>query len=573
MPAAAAVGRRVPVLGLAMPLGAAVLLLGALTWPLVFTHSGFEGDWEHQLWLMWHQSLSLQSNHAPSLFLNSAYSVFYPSYAFYGGTLFTVGGLLSLALGGAPVTAYVLVYMLDFAAAFGGWYWLARMAGVDRWAAMVPGLVFVTSAYYILIAYIQGDWPELTGISMIPLLAAAALSVLYASRLRLGPALALALSSLLFFGSHNITILLGLTTLALFGIVIHVCVPAARRRLTPRGIARVAIIVVPAALVSAWYLLPALVYDSRTGLGAVGPALPSLRASFGLLPFESLFTLSRTSFQLPVLALAWVIAGLLVLPWGAARPPWTRVSRICAAITVLILLTMTHAALWMWLPAPYTLIQFSYRLEMYALLALCATIVALLALARGRSVRARAWRWTVVPVCAVSLIAAVQQLAGLHYPGQDRYEALESYGQVETGNNRDFQDVSAPVLSGRRLPAIDIPPEAIHHDRVAFQTRLASGSLLATNIGAGSYLVHVTGAKPVATDAATGDMVLRVGSADGTITVSAGRSLPIVLGRVLSLLAIAVLGAELLVLSARRLRRPRARASEPGLRQSSAPSS
>jgi hypothetical protein len=38
----------------------------------------------------------------------------------------------------------VLTYVLGFAAAYGGWYWLSRMFGVGRWLAHVPGIVFVT---------------------------------------------------------------------------------------------------------------------------------------------------------------------------------------------------------------------------------------------------------------------------------------------------------------------------------------------------------------------------------------------------------------------------------------------
>jgi hypothetical protein len=61
-----------PIVRGAPVLGVAVLLLGVLTWPLLFTYSGFDGDWEHHLWLVWHQSLSIQSGHFPSLFLDSS---------------------------------------------------------------------------------------------------------------------------------------------------------------------------------------------------------------------------------------------------------------------------------------------------------------------------------------------------------------------------------------------------------------------------------------------------------------------------------------------------------------------
>jgi hypothetical protein len=573
-------------------LAAAVLVLGALTWPLLFTYSGFAGDWEHHLWLVWHQSLSIQSGHFPSLFLNSSYSVFYPLYAFYGGTLFAVAGTLSLALGHAPVQAYVLICIVDFAAALGGWYWLGRMAGVGRWPAMAPGLVFVTSAYYITLVYVRGDWPEFTGVSMIPLMVASGVSVLRAERLRPGAAFALAASSVLFFGSHNITILLGLTTLALTGLALVVCVPDARGLLSRRGAIRLSGVVVPAALVSAWYLLPALAYDSRTRIASeYRHAQGTIRVTAGLVSLGHLLSFSRGSalptaspypfaLSLPVLAIAWVLVGVLILPRGSRNRTWTRLLMVCCGMALLTAVVMTHVGLLLALPRPYTATQFSYRLETYVLLELCAAMLAALVLARGGSRRVRPWTWIAIPVCIVSLLGAIQQIRAYPYPGQDRYEALESYGEIAALNDEDYQDVSAPVIAARGLSTVDIPFESVHDDRVSFSTHLRPGTLVATNIGAGSYLVHVTGAKAVGVDSQTGDMVLQVGSGAGaddgrgggagerrsgeaaastgstpeeTITVSTGGSLPIVLGRVLTLVGLSILALELLVLPVCRL--------------------
>jgi hypothetical protein len=191
-------------------------------------------------------------------------------------------------------------------------------------------------------------------------------------------------------------------------------------------------------------------------------------------------------------------------------------------------------------------------------------VLAALAAARGRTRSVTAWRWMLVPVCLASLVGAIWQLQSYIYPGQDRYQVLDSYGQVETGNNRDYQTIGR-VIHGRNLASVQIPPEAIHDDdHVSFTTREPSGTLLATNIGAGPYLLHVTGAKAVGVDSETGDMVLEVGpgtsgagagasDASGTstehvISVSTGHNLPIVLGRVLTLCALAVLVLELLVI-------------------------
>ncbi|MHB8241814.1 MAG: hypothetical protein ACYDHN_07460 [Solirubrobacteraceae bacterium] len=556
-------------------MGAAAAVLGALIWPLLFTYSGFAGDWEHDLWLVWHQSTSIKSNGLPSFFLNSSYSLLNPIFAFYAGTLYSIAGALALLVG--PVQAYILIYLLDFAAVLGGWYWLGRMAGLGRWVALVPGVIFITSTYFIAIVYVQGDWPEFTGISMIPLMVASGLSVLRADRLRYPPMLALAVSSLLFFGSHNLTILLALTTLGLTGLAVVVLVPAARACLSRRALARVCAIVVPAALVSAWYLLPAVVYSSRTRVGGeYHNAQITIRTTAWLVSSRHLLTLSRTSgiglpapyylaMALPVLAIVWVLVAVVILPRGSWGKTWTRILLICCGVAVLVTAVMTHVGLLLALPRPYTMMQFSYRLDVYVVLMLCAAVLAaLVLLGRSPARRALVWRWFAIPVCAVSLIGAVQQIGGYPDPGQDRYTALETFGEVETGNNRDYQDGSARQIAGRTLPKLYFPLEALQGDSVSGSTTLPAGTLVSTNIAAGSYLLHVSGARPVGVDSESADMVLAIGSAEAqastaasspprTITVSSGSGAAIVIGRVLTLCGLAALIAQLLLRPAYRL--------------------
>jgi hypothetical protein len=548
-------------------LGVVVLLLGALTWPLLFTYSGFSGDWEQHLWLMWHQSRSIQSDHFPSLFINDEYGVFYPIYAFYGGTIYAVGGVLSLALGGAPVTAYVLIFVVDFLAAFGGWYWLGRMAGVGRWQAIVPGLIFITSAYYMLVLYVQGDWAEFTGVSMIPLMVAAGLSVLRSERMGLGPAVALGASGVLFFGAHNITILLGLTTLGIIGVAAVTCIPDARGQVSRKGVIRVVGVLVPAGMVSAWFLLPALAYASHMHTGHdIGEAREALTSTAGLVSMRHIFSLSRASvfagnlpypfpLTLPVLAMAWVLVGAVTLPWGASKRNWRRFLLICCATCILVIVTMTHVGLLLALPHFYWLIQFSYRLEAYVLLTLCAAILAGFALARNGSRWARVWVWMAVPICAVSLIDAVQQIRAYPYPGEDRYAVTASYGAATGTNNTNYLDDSEPVIAARGLRTIAFSSAAIHDDSLSWSNHLPAGTRVVTNIDAGRYLLNITGAKAVGIDSEHHRMVLEIGSgATGTVTVSPGHSLPIVLGRLLTLCGLAILGLELLVLLSRRAR-------------------
>src|ERR1700689_4615214 len=249
------VGRRIlPAVRLMTVVIAPVLLVGALTWPMLFTNSVFYLDWLRHLWLISQQSLAIRANHIPTFFVSDARSIFEPIYAFYGGTIYTLAGALSLVLGEAPVQAYILTYLMAFAAAYGGWYWIGRMANLGRWQAQIPGLVFVTCAYYLQILYATGDWPAFVGVSTIPLLIASALSVLRGDRIRVWPAIALIASSIGFFGSHSITILWGSTLMILTALAIVVCVSEARRQVTLAGATRVSGLVIPSLLVNAWYL-------------------------------------------------------------------------------------------------------------------------------------------------------------------------------------------------------------------------------------------------------------------------------------------------------------------------------
>lgn len=563
------------------------LLIGALAWPIVFTDSIFNDDWLNHLWFMWHESLAIRANHWPSLFLNYSHAVFYPYYAFYGGTIYALTGALSLALGNAPMEAYIATYLMAFAAAYGGWYWMARMAGLGRLLSHAPGLVFITSSYYLTLIYARGDWSELLGVSMIPLLTAAGLSVLRADRLRIWPAAALAASSIVFFGSHNITVLWGSTILAITGLAILLCVPRARREITRAGVLRVACLIVLGLLVSAWFLLPAFIYKSQTLIGSeYANSRRLLLLTMPLVSANHLFTLSRASasagavfaLSLPILVIAWVLAGIAILLPAARGGAWMRVLLVVSAVTTLTAIVMTHAELLLDLPKIYTQVQFGYRLKSYVLLGLSGVVLAALVLAQGDSRRVRLWMWTLVPVLIVSVFGAVQQTAA--YPRSDkRATALDSYFKPPPAVEglSDYLDIDLPQLadSNGQPARIEFPPAAIRRDRVSEVVHLRPERLYYTNLAGGPNLVHVTGASIVGIDP-EGTDVIRLDPAPGggagasaraaslgdasrwteTISVNQADSSPVVLGRLLTLAATIalILGFAVLVVRGRRAR-------------------
>ncbi|HEV7754044.1 MAG TPA: hypothetical protein VGO71_21005 [Baekduia sp.] len=529
------------------------MIVGLVTWPLIFVGGGFSGDWPTHLWFVWHQGEALLHDPRPSLFVHYDDGVFYPHFAFYGGTLYTVVGGLSAVLGGSGRNAYVLSWILAFAAAHGGWTWLGRMAGLGRWWAQLPGVLFVTSPYLLTTTYVRGDWPELVAVCSIPLLIAASISVLRADRLALLPGLALAVSAIVFSGSHNLTLLWGTTFLAVLGGALSAAVPAARRLVTRRGLLRVASVVVPAVLVNAWYLLPDLAYQAHTVISAqYGNWRYLLEARMDLVSSAHLFALDRPSalpaaaefvLTLPVLAMGWAaIAGGLTLPrsFGAT---WARILVVSAVTAAALIVLMTHAGLVLALPRPYVMIQFTYRLESYVLVAITGAVLAALVLLRDAPHRIGRWTWVLVPVLAVWVIGGIGQTAG--HPDGGR---VSSFLRPTIGSMGIFGDAGVPEVAPARLAKISFPPERVSHDRITVTASAAPGQVVDTNLMTMPALVTIEGATLIGdhTTQHDGDVrrhaVLRIDE-DATpgaarITIHAAHPAAVTIGRVLSLLGI-----------------------------------
>lgn len=563
----------------AVEVGGALVVLAAVAWPLLFTNATFNNDWLNHLWYLWHQSLAIRAHYLPSFFLNYSGGIFYPVYAFYGGTVYALAGTLSLILGNSPLTTYILTYLLGFAAAYGGWHWLARSFGVRGWQAHVPGLVFVTSASYLTTIYALGDWPEFLAVSMMPLMIAAGLSVLRGPRLRFGPALALVASSVVFFGSHLLTVIWGSTTLIIVAVAILVCVPEARRSVTRAGVLRVAALMIPALLVSAWFLLPAAAYESHTVIARSYPTFRALlQKTIFTVAARHLFTFSRArasgsivTLSLPILAVGWVLASIVMLTVTRRTGAWMRALLVIAAATVLLLVTMTHAGLILALPRVYATLQFGFRLESFVLLGISGAMLAVLVMAGGGGRRLRYWTWLLAPIAVVSVIGAIEQ-TGVHPDGRSRSSALASYYTPihEREGQLDYVDGRLPI-NGQPLPRVDFPVASVASDgRLSEVVQAPPEGLVATNIRAGSDLVDVKGAKIVGTDLRADD-VLEVAPAGGsaaganaaastaTISVAPANHLPVVAGRLVSLLALVVLVVELASIAARGIRLSRAR--------------
>jgi len=560
-----------------------LLVVVALSWPMLTTSTGLAQDWPNHLWYMWRQSLNIRADGLPSLFLNADRGIFYPFYSFYGGTLYSLAGTLSLLLGNAPVKAYLLTWMLGLGASYGGFFWLARMAGVRRWLSHVPALVYVTSAYTLTLIYARGAWPEFMATSSIPLFIASSLHILRRGRLTPYPALALALSTVVLTGSHNITLLWGGTFIVLLSVAVIVFVPTGRGLFAPRRLFRWLLVAGPSVLLNAWFLLPAVAYNSRTRIGSANWSL-ALQITSVLTSPARLFTLSRGtsvttspgiayapdfSLALPVVAIGWVLLGAVLL--GARRrwykDPFGRVLAICIGLGLLFAILLTNWRLINDLPGPYHLVQFPYRLETYVLFAICGAMIALLAVDRSKISAWLGWRALLGVVVVVSVVGAAIQVAA--YPSQypDRNVVFDASHQPPASvyDTGDYDDATLPVLSPAGAPTLTFSQTQIRSVRVRATFAVdPHQTLVQSNVLGAPYLVRVVGARVVGRTP-EGFMVLRL-PADHppmvSLTVEQAATAPIEIGRVLSVVGAAALVA-LLCIAAFRWARRRAAGREP----------
>jgi hypothetical protein len=543
---------RTPVLLL---VAAAVVFV--VSWPLVLGFDEPPEDWWPHLWYSWHQGGAIKSGGLPSLFAHNDTSVFNAHFAFYGGTLYALTGALSLVLG--ITIAYTSMYLLAFAAALGGFWWLARMAGLGRWWSLLPGALFVSSPYVMALTYARGGWLELMAVCVMPLFIASGLSVLRAPRLRAWPTLALAVSAVIFFGSHNITLLWGGSVLALVAALTAAAIPSARALVTRAGVLRIVAILIPAALVNAWFLVPDVVYQADTLIGARPRTWEwTLRLQAPLVSSDHLFSLGRESanavpcfaLQLPLLAFVWVVATVAVV-----RPrlssSWARAVLVLSGVTALLVVAMTHVGLIIALPKAFAFIQFSFRVESYVLLGTAAAVLAALVLVRGASsAPRRRWAWVLVPIVAVSITQAAGQAYKVR-DGRSFFLGWQRDPGYLTGDDapgaQDYVGAKVPAMTvGAGAPRVTFSAQDAERDgRTTVVADAKPGELLATNAAALPELVKLEGARFVGVDQTVHNVIevdrdARPGAA--RITMSAATPWPVVLGRVLSVVGLLLFG-------------------------------
>jgi hypothetical protein len=543
--------------------GSGVIL--ALAAPAIFTRSGFVDDWVNHLWLTWLQSREISATGVPSLFLNAEpMGVFYPNYAFYGGSIYALGGYLTAATG-APIAVFVAMIVAAFASAYGGTLWIARQAGVNGVAAHMPAAIVVSGAYYLSLAYGRGSWPELIATSALPVVLAAAIRILrrgYST----GSIAALALATVVWSGSHNVSLLWGTVFLAAVTIVLVVAFLPDVTMVTVRWAGIVGGVMLGAVMVNGWFLYPDLAYGLHTQIAqfkAIDPAVSAIfsRASVVFNPFRARATGAtylRSHFtELPVFVIGWLTVTVLVLVRRGWPRPLRRAFFVLAAITVALVWLLLDESIWHRLPSLLSVIQFTFRLETYIVLGIAGLVIILLRALAGID---RARRTVLVgalgATALLGLALAVWQVwnsDAWYYPDSPRYLANRSsvlrYPHqtpptwYEIGQFRDVSEQVVPTEG-----AVHLDPAAIHGESTTQEVSIPPGEgPLASNIAASANLVSVDGLR-IAGRTTTGFLALARptdGSSTARVTVRTANTTPVQLGPVVSVLGLVGLAAAL----------------------------
>jgi hypothetical protein len=526
----------------AIPAGVILCLLA----PIPFTDRTFASDWGNHYWLIYMQGLDIKALGEPSIYLQSTLGAFYPYYAFYGGTFYAVTGLLTDVFDAE--IAVILAYLGAMAASYLGWTWMARMAGVRGWRTQLPGLIAATAPLAVSNLYGRGGIPELIGTSMLPLIAAAGISLVREPRLRLRDMSAFVAGLVFLTGSHVLSTAWGLTFLAVLALVLIVCNWSFVKQRAMRLLA-IAWLGVLAACINAWVLGPTLLYHSKTVENEPDPIIQQAYTSGG-----NLFRILRdapdlpnitgdVNAALPVLALLWALACGGVF-WRLLAPRSRSLALGLTATLGVIVLLVLDWSLIEDLPEYLQYIQFPYRLVTYADFCVVGLVTLVLAgLEKRRDSAGSFAAVTALTAIAVfSLAISIQQnfhvrswLTGRDEPLASKVQPPPSWYAII-----QFGDGSGPVVRPTLPQPLNVPVEEGARDSYTVEYPPGPAGTAQTNIDTGPYLVDVAGAEPVGRNEA-GQMVVRLPASPDrprTVVVSGKDSAAVVVSRWISLLAL-----------------------------------
>jgi hypothetical protein len=521
-----------------------VAVIVGLLVPIPFSDRSFSTDWGNHLWLIWVQGNNIGDLGAPSYFLQSTLGVFYPYYAFYGGSFYAVFGLVSWLT--SAELAVFLAYAGALSATYLGWTWIARLLGVVGWRSQLPGCIAVTAPLAVTNLYGRGDIPEVVATAAIPLIVAAGLSLFREERVRLSTACLYVVGIVALTGTHTLTLVWGTVFLLVLAAILIACYWRATRERIGRGLALGGLSALGVGI-NAWILAPLFLFHTRLVEREPDP--------IGLTAYtdpEQLFSLFRNigdpypivtadvNAQLPVLALLWaLICGGVY--WRYLPAAAKRASLGILALGCALLLLILSPSLIAELPTVLQFIQFPYRIETFVNLCVVGLVTLALAAMQRDPSSARIPALALAGIAAFSFGLSIDQNSNVRSWLSDRDEALASPVQPPSTwyAPLQFADGSAAVVDGTSSP-LELPVEEIKDGYAATYPPGRAG-VVETNIVTGGYLVDVSGADPVGRTA-EGRMVVRLPAGDRprAVAVKAAWGPAMTVGRWLTIVSLMV---------------------------------
>jgi hypothetical protein len=476
-------------------------VIAGLLCPIVLTDRTFASDWGNHLWLIWVQGLSIEQLGEPTYFLQSTLGAFYPYYAFYGGTMYALLGVVSWL--SSPTMAILIGYGLALSAAYLSWTWIARQLGVTGWVAQLPGCIAVTAPLAVTNLYGRGAIPETIATSAIPLVAASALSLFREPRVRLRDASLLVIGVVALTGTHALTLVWGLAFLSICAAVLvaanwRLARQRVRRGLTVAGLAFLGV------CVNAWILVPLVLYRDRlaesepdslihTAFTQPGRLFSPLRDAGTPYPITG-----DINAQLPVLALFWALACGAIF-WRFVPTASRRVALGLLAVLGAFLVLVLSPGLIEDLPEAFTYVQFPYRLLTYVDLALVGLLTIALAAVQRAGSSAR------VPVLLLAAIAvfnfglSMDQNARVRswLPSRENAQLSSVQPPRRWYAELQYADSSEPIVKPTLARPLWIPVTRERRRSYAVAYPSGPAGTVRTNIVTGSYMVDVSGGQPV----------------------------------------------------------------------------
>ncbi len=494
------------------------VVIAVLASPLLSDRT-FASDWGNHLWLIHAQSENISHLGLPSYYLQSDLGAFYPYYAFYGGTLYSVIGYGAWLIGANAAT--VIALFLALCASYLAWTWLAAQAGIRGWLMQIPGLLAVTAPYTISNNFGRGGIPETIGCSMIALVAASGIAIFRAERLKVGPAAAFVVSLVFLSGSHVLTTAWGVTFLVLVGAILVAADWRTARAHVKRGL-RLLWLAVLAFGINAWILIPELLLN-----GKLAENEPDALGQLEYTSHSQLFSLFRDgahlnpgihgdiNAQLPLLMAFWTIAfGLFFWRYLTPSRRWLAIG--LSALTGFLLFLIMHSTSIWHLPTFLTYIQFPYRLMTYVDLAMVGVTTLAIAAMQRSGTTSRVPAGLLALVAAISFYAAVvqnHQVRSWLPGGRDAAVASASTPPETWYAFVQFGDASEPLGEPSLPGEIHVPvDEGIKKSYTVTIPPGPEGTIL-TNVVTGPYFVKITGAEAVARNE-NSDQIVRVPASD-----------------------------------------------------------